>query len=37
VQTLPVKATCIAGEGDWLVAYVPEKKALLRYRLSEQQ
>lgn len=35
VQTLPVKATCIAGEGDWLVAYAPEKKALLRYRLSQ--
>ncbi len=27
------RATCIAGEGEWLVAYESARKALVRYRL----
>ncbi len=33
VCTVPEVATAIAAEGDWLVAYVPSKAAILRYRL----
>ena len=30
---VPAHATYIAGEGEWLVAYEPARKALVRYRL----
>ena len=35
VQTLPVKATCLAADGDWLFAYVPARKAILRWKLTD--
>ena len=35
VQTIPAKATALAAEGAWLVAYEPARKAIVRYRLSE--
>jgi len=36
LQTLPVKATVLAAEDEWLVAYEPSHKALVRYRLVEE-
>lgn len=36
VQTVPVQATALAGEGEWLVAYEPARKAVVRYRLVEK-
>lgn len=36
VQTVPAQATALAGEGEWLVAYEPERKAIVRYRLDEE-
>lgn len=35
VQTVPAKATALAGEGEWLVAYEPARKAVVRYRMVE--
>lgn len=37
VQTVPAQATALAGEGEWLVAYEPERKAIVRYRLVEEK
>ena len=36
VQTVPAQATALAGEGEWLVAYEPARKAVVRYRLVEK-
>lgn len=35
VTRLPYVATYLAAEGDWLFAYVPERKAILRFKLTE--
>lgn len=37
VQTLPDTATALAGEGEWLLAYVPSRRAIVRYRLVEDR
>lgn len=37
VQTVPVQAAALAGEGEWLVAYEPARKAIVRYRLVEEK
>jgi len=29
-------ASCIAAEGEWLVAYIPSRQAIYRYRLSKR-
>lgn len=34
---VPEVATALAAEGDWLVAYVPSKAAILRYRLRTER
>ncbi len=36
VQTIPCRATLLASEGRWLVAYVPEKACFHRYRLGAE-
>ena len=28
-------ASCIASEGDWLVAFIPDRNAIYRYRLKQ--
>jgi hypothetical protein len=33
VCRVPARATHLAGEGEWLVAYEPSRKALVRYRV----
>ena len=35
VQTLPYRATHLAASGEWLLAYVPERKAILRFRQKD--
>lgn len=37
VQTVPAQATALAGCGGWLVAYEPARKAIVRYRLIEDE
>lgn len=36
-QIIPEKATCLAADGDWLLAYVPSRKAILRYRFRAKE
>lgn len=35
LQLLPERATLLAAEGRWLVAYLPERARLVRYRLAD--
>lgn len=36
VQTVQANATAIAGEGEWLVTFEPARRAVVRYRLIEE-
>ncbi len=37
VCIVPENVSLLATEGEWLVAYNPEKSALLRYRLVDDK